>query len=80
MESQQSKILQLYAANVSMSEISRRTGRSRCYIRGMIHKEIGTDFSNTRKLNPKMEKYLINMARKGFHRRYIANELVLSFQ
>lgn len=74
----QDAILKFYRAGHSMSEISRRTGRSRCYIRGIIRREVGTDFTQAKKLTPQIEKYVITMARKGFHRRYIAQETGLS--
>lgn len=71
-------ILRCYHAGCSMNEISRRTGRSRCYIKGVIRREVGSDFTRSRKLTPQIEAYVVTMARKGFHRRYIAKETGIS--
>lgn len=71
-------ILKLYHAGHSMNDISCQTGRSRCYIRSVIRREVGTDFTLTRKLTPQVETYVISMAKKGFHRRYIAKETGVS--
>lgn len=68
----------LLLQGLSMAEVSRKTGKSRCYLKCLALKENIPLNLKPRVLNEKMRFYIINLARKGFHRREIAKRLGVS--
>lgn len=72
------KCILLLIENLSISKISRQTGKSRCFIKSLAQKE-GIDYGSKPKLLTKdVRKSIIQMAWKGFHRKAIANKFQLS--
>ncbi|WP_167815435.1 TnsD family Tn7-like transposition protein [Pseudoalteromonas galatheae] len=68
----------LLLQGLSMAEVSRRTGKSRCYLKCLALKENIPLNLKPRVLNEKMRFCIINLARKGFHRREIAKRFGIS--
>lgn len=74
----EAQCLKLLKEGHSMAEISRRTGRSRCYIKTLALKENVEFESKPKIITKKVKLYIINLAKKGFHRREIANRYGIS--
>ena len=72
------KCTRLLIEHLSISQISKQTGKSRCYIKSIAQKE-GIDYGSKPKLlTEDVRKSIIQMAWKGFHRKAIANKFKLS--
>lgn len=63
---------------LSMAEVSRRTGKSRCYLKRLALSENIPLNLKPRVLNENVCLRIINLARKGFHRREIAKRFEVS--
>jgi len=57
----------------SMAEVSRRTGKSRCYLKALALRENIPINLKPKIITPRLQKRIIALARKGFHRKTIAN-------
>ncbi|MDN8558373.1 TnsD family Tn7-like transposition protein [Citrobacter werkmanii] len=66
------------AQGLSMAEISRCTGKSRCYIKSLaIRENIPLNF-RPKKLTNEVQKGILHLARQGFHRNEIARRYGVS--
>lgn len=70
--------LLLLKQGLSISSISKRTGKSRTYVKSVAYAFGMEDLFNPTKLKPSLRKHVLALARKGFHRSEIARRLSVS--
>ena len=70
--------LELLKQKISMMEITRRTGKSQCYLKALAMSENISVNTSPRLLIESVKVGIISMAKKGFHRNAIANQFKIS--
>lgn len=76
--SAQSRCRELLLEGLSLAKISKITKKSRCYIKLLALKESLPIRLNPRKITQKVKLILLDLAKRGFHRKKIATLLKLS--
>ncbi|MGA4605123.1 TnsD family Tn7-like transposition protein [Pseudoalteromonas maricaloris] len=73
-----SQCKKLLLQGLSMAEVSRRTGKSRCYLKSLALRENIPLNLRPKVINKTVRLYICDLARKGFHRREIAKRFGIS--
>lgn len=77
-ENIEEKCVKLLNKGLSLSEISKITGKSRCYLRGLAYKRNIELESRPKKVTPEYRAIILMLAARGFHRKCIAERLCIS--